>query len=87
MIPAIQSMLAVDCIDPTSMFNKNAGSDQLRYIRYVPAFLTSLEYQLFDLDLFCAIKPGLSQLRICKLCDSQLWTISDVLHNAKFPKF
>lgn len=44
MIPAVQSLLAVDCYDPSSMFNRNAGSDELRYLRNVPAFLTSLEY-------------------------------------------
>jgi hypothetical protein len=43
MVPALQKMLTVDCMDPNSMFNRNAGSDELRYMRYVPAFLTSLE--------------------------------------------
>lgn len=43
MVPALQSLLAVDCYDYTSMFNRNAGSDELRYIGYVPAFLTSIE--------------------------------------------
>jgi hypothetical protein len=27
MIPALQALLAVDCLDPTSMFNRNVGSD------------------------------------------------------------
>lgn len=27
MVPALQSVLAVNCADPNSMFNKNAGSD------------------------------------------------------------
>lgn len=43
MIPAFQAMLSVDCIDQTSMFNRNAGSDELRHMRHVPAYLTSLE--------------------------------------------
>ena len=43
MIPALQTLLAVDCVDPTAMFNRNAGSDELRYMRQVPAYLTSLE--------------------------------------------
>ena len=48
MIPALQAMLSVDCIDPTSMFNKNAGSDELRYMGQVPALLTALEYIFHD---------------------------------------
>ena len=47
MIPALQTLLAVDCVDPTAMFNRNAGSDELRYMRQVPAYLTSLEYSYF----------------------------------------
>ena len=43
MIPALQTMLSVECVDPMSMFNRNAGSDELRYMRFVPSFLTSLE--------------------------------------------
>jgi len=27
MVPALQKILAVDCADPCSMFNRNAGSD------------------------------------------------------------
>lgn len=27
MVPALETMLSVDCADPTSMFNRNAGSD------------------------------------------------------------
>lgn len=52
MIPALQALLAVDCLDPTSMFNRNVGSDQLRYMRQVPAFLTSLEYLFIYSDRF-----------------------------------
>lgn len=52
MIPALKAILAVDCIDSMSMFNRNAGSDELRYIRLVPAFLTSLEYLMRNIDHF-----------------------------------
>ena len=44
MIAALETMLSVDCIDPTAMFNRNAGSDQLRYMNFIPAYLTQLEY-------------------------------------------
>lgn len=43
MVPALQKVLEVDCVNPNSMFNRNAGSDELRYLRFVPEFLTSLE--------------------------------------------
>lgn len=43
MVPAIQAMLLVISQDPNNMFNKNAGSDELRYLRLVPTFLDSLE--------------------------------------------
>ena len=42
--PALQRILAVDCADPNAMFNRNASSDELRYIGHLPAFLNSLEY-------------------------------------------
>lgn len=43
MVPALQRMLEVISDDKNNMFNKNAGSDELRYLSLVPAFLDSLE--------------------------------------------
>lgn len=42
MVPAIQRMLQVVSEDRNNMFNRNAGSDELRYLRLVPAYLNSL---------------------------------------------
>ena len=33
MVPALKAMLLVISQDPNNMFNKNAGSDELRYLR------------------------------------------------------
>jgi len=43
MAPALQKVLSVDCVDANSMFNRNSGSDELRYMKFVSSFLTSLE--------------------------------------------
>ncbi|CAM6001669.1 unnamed protein product [Sphagnum balticum] len=43
MAAALVKVLAVDCADPGHMFNRNAGSDELRYVRELPPFLDSLE--------------------------------------------
>ena len=43
MIPAIETILNVDTTDKFAMFNKNAASDELRYLRILPAFLNSLK--------------------------------------------
>jgi hypothetical protein len=42
MIPAIQKILEVDTPDKNNMFNKNSGSDELRYLRFMPSYLDSL---------------------------------------------
>lgn len=49
MVPALKTMLMVISQDSNNMFNKNAGSDELRYLRLVPTFLDSLEYQMYNL--------------------------------------
>ncbi len=41
MVPALQNLLQVISDDKNNMFNKNLGSDELRYLRLVPAFLDS----------------------------------------------
>lgn len=43
MIPAIKRVMQVDTPDKNNMFNKNSGSDQLRYLKFLPAFLDSLQ--------------------------------------------
>lgn len=42
MVPALRKLLQVVSDDKNNMFNKNLGSDELRYLRLVPAFLDSL---------------------------------------------
>ncbi len=42
MVPAIQKVLEVDTPDKNNMFNKNSGSDELRYLKFMPTFLDSL---------------------------------------------
>lgn len=42
MVPALQKVLEVCSSDKNNMFNKNAGSDELRYLYLIPAFLNSL---------------------------------------------
>ena len=49
MVPALKTMLMVISQDSNNMFNKNAGSDELRYLRLVPTFLDSLEYKMYNL--------------------------------------
>ena len=58
MVPAMQSVLAVNCADPSSMFNKNAGSDELRYLRQLPDYLSSLEYPPADIGRICSTSSG-----------------------------
>ena len=48
--PALQKVLSVDCVDGNSMFNRNSGSDELRYMKFVAEFLTSLEYFIYNID-------------------------------------
>jgi len=43
MVPAIKRVLEVDTPDKNNMFNRNSGSDELRYLKFLPAFLDSLE--------------------------------------------
>ena len=43
MIPAVKKLLDVDTPDKNNMFNKTSGSDELRYLKFLPAFLDSLE--------------------------------------------
>lgn len=43
MVPAILKVLEVDSPDRNNMFNKNSGSDELRYLKFLPIFLDSLE--------------------------------------------
>ena len=69
MIPALQTLLSVDCVDPTAMFNRNAGSDELRYMRQVPAYLTSLEYSSYNSDPSFATKAGPSPTPTYKTCE------------------
>ena len=43
MVPALERVLEVVSEDKNNIFNKNAGSDELRYMRFVPKFLDSLQ--------------------------------------------
>ena len=52
MIPALQKVLEVVSEDKNNIFNKNAGSDELRYMRFVPKFLDSLQYIYCYVDHF-----------------------------------
>lgn len=62
MVPAIQKMLQVVSEDKNSMFNRNAGSDQLRYLRLVPAYLNSLE-PFLQYEKYTKAHPSLEALR------------------------